>query len=191
MIGIFGGTFDPIHEGHLQVLRTALARFPFTKIVVVPTGQNPHKRELPLAGGRDRVEMARLAVASLGDSHLEVDDSEVRLRGPSFTVDTVERLKASNAEPLVLLLGNEVFASLPRWKEPHRLLELASCLVVRRQNDLPCDFETLLQTLGFHRLSKKADRPGRILYTPDQWVEEMALEAVAVSATSIRKGPCG
>ncbi len=187
MIGIFGGTFDPIHEGHLHLLRTALQAFDFSKVLVIPTGQNPHKRERTGARGKDRMEMLRLGLLDLADARLVASDLEIKRNGPSYTIETLQEVKQTEKESLVLILGNEVFESLPRWKDPHRVLELASCCVARRHNDVATDYATLLQLIGFHSLSKRPDKPGRIYYQSDQWIQEVSLKPLPVSATAIRR----
>ncbi|NIA22030.1 MAG: adenylyltransferase/cytidyltransferase family protein, partial [Anaerolineaceae bacterium] len=83
---LFGGTFNPIHLGHLAIARAALDELGLEKLVLVPSARPPHKTARPLAPDEDRLEMCRLAVAAAGDPRLEVSDVELRSDGPSYTV---------------------------------------------------------------------------------------------------------
>lgn len=129
-IGIFGGTFDPIHYGHLrtafelwQALRLAEVRF-------LPAGNPPHRDE-PLAAAELRLEMVHAAVA--GEPAFVVDDREVRRSGVSYSVDTLTELRAENPDrSLCLLLGMDAFLGLPNWHRWRELLGLAHIIVAHR-----------------------------------------------------------
>jgi nicotinate-nucleotide adenylyltransferase len=130
MIGILGGTFDPIHYGHLRPAQEALRALPLTEIRLVPAGQPPHRRA-PVASAAHRLRMAELAVADLPG--FVVDDREIRRRGPSYTVLTLEALRAELGEqPLCLLLGMDAFAGLETWHQWERLPLLAHLVVLTR-----------------------------------------------------------
>lgn len=136
-IGVYGGTFDPIHEGHLAVARAAREAHGLDRVLVVPAGQPPHKgREL--AGGDDRLAMARLACKD--DPSLEVADLEVRRCGKSYTVETLERLsRAYPAAELFFIIGADSLPDLPGWKDLPRILDLARIITVNRPG-YPLDF---------------------------------------------------
>ncbi len=129
-IGVFGGTFDPVHYGHLrtafelwQLLRLAEVRF-------LPTGNPPH-RDQPLAGAELRLRMVRAAVA--GQPAFTVDDREIRRSGVSYSVDTLAELRAEYPRrSLCLLLGMDAFLGLPHWHRWRELLELAHIVVAHR-----------------------------------------------------------
>jgi nicotinate-nucleotide adenylyltransferase len=129
-IGLFGGTFDPLHYGHLrtafelwQMLRLAEVRF-------MPTGSPPHREE-PLAPAQLRLEMVRAAVAD--QPAFVVDDREVRRAGVSYSVDTLTELRAENpGRSLCLILGMDAFLGLPNWHRWRDLLDLAHVIVAHR-----------------------------------------------------------
>ena len=129
-IGVFGGTFDPVHYGHLrtafelwQLLRLAEVRF-------LPTGNPPH-RDQPLAGAELRLRMVRAAVA--GQPAFTVDDREIRRSGVSYSVDTLAELRTEfPRRSLCLLLGMDAFLGLPHWHRWRELLELAHVVVAHR-----------------------------------------------------------
>ena len=131
-IGIMGGTFDPIHVGHLAVAEEAREALVLERVLFVPAGQPPHKLPGSVSPVRDRVAMVELAIA--GNPAFELSTVEIERVGPSFTVDTVEALaSAHRGTTLHLILSAETFAELPSWHEPERLFEAARMAVVPRE----------------------------------------------------------
>lgn len=129
-LGILGGTFDPIHEGHLAAARAAIECAHLDKVVVIPTAVPPH-RPPAVAGASDRLEMARLAIA--GDERFEISDIELRRQGSSYTVDTLRELHQRNPDDeLFLILGWDAAKLLDTWHEPHEVRRLARVVVVTR-----------------------------------------------------------
>jgi nicotinate-nucleotide adenylyltransferase len=126
---VFGGSFNPIHLGHLLMADEMLERLRLTRVVFVPAAAPPHKPASMLAPAEHRYEMVRLAVA--GHPGFEVSDIELRRRGPSFTVDTVDALARPGLD-LFLLIGSETFLDLLSWRQPRRIVELARLVVVPR-----------------------------------------------------------
>jgi len=135
-LGLLGGTFDPIHLGHLRLAEEAREALGLAKVRLIPAGQPPHRGK-PGSTAEDRLAMARLAAA--GNPALEVDDSEVREPRPSYTVPTLERLRAELGpdRPLVLILGADAFAGLPGWHRWEALFELAHIAVANRPGHSP------------------------------------------------------
>jgi nicotinate-nucleotide adenylyltransferase len=131
-IGVFGGTFDPPHVGHLLVASDARETLKLDRLIFVPTGVQPFKAHTPpVASGQDRLEMLRLAVAD--DANYVVDDAEINRKGLSFTVDTLEHLSERHpSAQLFLLLGEDLLASFEQWRNPARIRELATLAAVRR-----------------------------------------------------------
>jgi nicotinate-nucleotide adenylyltransferase len=129
-IGVFGGTFDPIHYGHL---RTAFELWQLLKLAQVrflPTGNPPH-REAPLASSELRLEMVRAAVA--GQPGFAVDDREIRRSGVSYSVDTLTDLRREHPQrSLCLLLGMDAFLGMPTWHRWREIFELAHVVVAHR-----------------------------------------------------------
>jgi nicotinate-nucleotide adenylyltransferase len=131
-IGILGGTFDPIHLGHLAVAEEAREALGLERVLFVPAGQPPHKLPGSVSDVRDRVAMVQLAIAD--NPAFELSAIEVERKGPSFTVDTVEALAAAHPGTMLhLILSAETFAELPSWHEPDRLFEAARMAVVPRE----------------------------------------------------------
>lgn len=129
-IGVFGGTFDPIHFGHLRPALELLEQLSLQRLHLIPSAVPPHRDE-PHAAAGQRLAMLRLAVT--GQPGFVVDGRELQRRGPSYTVDTLESLRAEVGEtPLCLLLGVDAFLGLPAWHQWQRLLELAHIVVAHR-----------------------------------------------------------
>ncbi len=129
--GIYGGTFNPIHNGHLHLIRAACAQLSFDRLLVVPANIPPHKAAVDLASNRDRLEMARLATA--GMPGVWVSDIELRARGKSYTVLTLERLRALFPEcSFTLLMGADMLESFDRWHRWQDILKLADIAAFAR-----------------------------------------------------------
>ncbi len=129
--GIYGGTFNPIHNGHLHLIRAACAQLSFDRLLVVPANIPPHKAATDLASNRDRLEMARLATA--GMPGVWVSDIELRARGKSYTVLTLERLRALFPEcSFTLLMGADMLESFDRWHRWQDILKLADIAAFAR-----------------------------------------------------------
>jgi nicotinate-nucleotide adenylyltransferase len=125
--GVFGGAFDPPHLGHLALVRGALERFDFERLLVVPVGDPPHKTVATPAEIRCR--LAELAFA--GMPQLEISRIELEPGGPRFTIDTL-RLLSESHDDLTLLVGADQFAGFRNWREPDAILELARLAVASR-----------------------------------------------------------
>jgi len=133
-IGLYGGTFDSIHAGHLYVITELLERDVVDQIILVPAGQPWLRQNEPDASGEDRLKMCQLAVADLdlGDEVL-VNSIEIRRSGPSYTIDTVEALKATYPnDKIVLILGTDAHASIDQWHRSDELKKLVEVLVIDR-----------------------------------------------------------
>jgi nicotinate-nucleotide adenylyltransferase len=129
-IGIFGGTFDPIHYGHLRTAFEVLHALELRELRFIPAGDPPH-RDKPRLDAARRLELVRAAVAE--QPGFVVDDREIRRRGPSYTVLTLEELRADLPDtPLCLVLGMDAFRGLAAWHRWHELLVLAHLVVAPR-----------------------------------------------------------
>lgn len=145
-----GGTFDPIHVGHLAVAEEARESLGLDRILFVVAGQPPHKEPAVVTPAVDRLEMVRLAIA--GNDDFEASTLEIDRPGPSYSVDTVAELdrreRAAGREPdLTLILSAETLADVPTWHEPARLLDLARIAVVPREGYPAPDPGWLARTL--------------------------------------------
>ena len=127
-VGVFGGTFDPVHVGHLAIAHAALESVPLDRVLFVLARRSPLKEHGPVASEADRLRMLELAIA--GEARFAVSRLELDRDGPSYTVDTLERL--AGKDELFLILGSDAIADLPRWKDPERIGQLATLLVAER-----------------------------------------------------------
>jgi nicotinate-nucleotide adenylyltransferase len=129
-VGVLGGTFDPIHAGHLGAAEAAMECARLDQVLLVSASQPPH-RPAAIAPAEHRLAMCRLAIE--GDSRFAVSDAEVRRPGPSFTVDTlVELHRLEPQNELFLILGWDAAAMFRSWRRPEQVRELASIVVVAR-----------------------------------------------------------
>jgi nicotinate-nucleotide adenylyltransferase len=129
-LGIFGGTFDPPHVGHLLAAGDALELLQLDRVIFVPNSLQPLK-DRPLAPAQDRAAMVRAMLA--GDNRFLVDNIEIDRGGDSFTVDTLEQLRSKHrGANLFLLAGVDSLRSFSRWKNPSRILELATTVALTR-----------------------------------------------------------
>ena len=130
-VGVFGGTFDPPHIGHLALAEWARVRLSLDRVLFVPAGTPPHKRTRGLSPARDRIAMTRLAVRD--NSAFEVSTLETRRRGPSYTADTVRVLAAERPDArLWLLMGADMFETFAQWVRPEEILAYATIAVALR-----------------------------------------------------------
>ncbi len=128
-VAVFGGSFNPIHYGHLLLADDVLELLGLDRVLFVPAATPPHKPAAQLAPAADRFEMVRLAIA--GHPRFAVSDVELRRTGPSYTVDTLQEL-AAGGDALFLVIGSETFLDLLSWREPRRVASLARLVVIPR-----------------------------------------------------------
>jgi nicotinate-nucleotide adenylyltransferase len=130
-IGILGGTFDPVHYGHLLLAETCRQTLSLDRICLVPARMPPHKQGQTITDGNARAEMLELAVS--GYPEFKVDRRELRREGPSFTVETLAEFRAefSGAE-LFFLMGVDSLKDVPSWRDPEQIVELAQLVACNR-----------------------------------------------------------
>jgi nicotinate-nucleotide adenylyltransferase len=137
-VGILGGTFDPVHNGHLAKATEAIDMLGLDRVLFMVAGDPWMKREAGQAVtlAQHRLEMVRLAVA--GELSMAVDDREVRRPGPTYTLDTLDELvSGGDGDELFLLLGSDALSSFPKWHRPGRVLELARVVALERPDATP------------------------------------------------------
>jgi nicotinate-nucleotide adenylyltransferase len=170
MIGIFGGTFDPIHYGHLRLAEELAEALNLAEVRFIPAGQPPH-RTVPRTPAVHRLEMTRLAIS--GNPRFKLDEREVRQARASYTFDTLTALREElgSQQPLWLLMGADAFLGLTTWKEWQQLFDLAHIAVAHRpgyrlaQSDALND--GLRQELERRQVSSTPSTPaGSILLRP-------------------------
>lgn len=130
MIGVFGGTFDPVHFGHLRIALEMTEYLGLAELRLMPARQPPH-RAPPQASVESRLQMLRLAIQA--EPRFSIDDRELKRSGPSYMVDTLTSLRSDYPQrPIVLMLGLDAFATLHEWLHWSRLIELAHIAVAQR-----------------------------------------------------------
>jgi nicotinate-nucleotide adenylyltransferase len=146
-VGILGGTFNPPHLGHLVCAQEAYLRLRLHRVMLVPARIPPHKPVEDEPGPGHRLELCRLAVQG-DEQRLEVSDLELARPGPSYTVDTLEELHAGAPESeLFLIVGGDIAAGLPEWRQPERVLSLATLAVAGREGTERVTIDEALRTL--------------------------------------------
>jgi nicotinate-nucleotide adenylyltransferase len=146
-LGIFGGSFDPVHLGHLVLAEQCRVQGELDRVLFVPAARPPHKSDRELTAFHHRVEMLTLAIS--GNPAFAVDELEKDRPGPSYTVDTLEAIhRREPAAELWLILGADSVVDLPKWYEPGRIVEMAGLLVVGRPGMTMPDAAELHRDLG-------------------------------------------
>ena len=150
-VGLLGGTFNPPHIGHLVCAQQALAQLELDRVLLVPVNEPPHKGVESDPGVEHRVELCRRAVA--GEEWIEVSRVEADVPGPSYTVDTLRRLhERCPGDDLTFIVGGDMALSLPTWREPDAILELAELGVAEREGVRRADIAERLSGLGADRV---------------------------------------
>ncbi len=184
-VGIFGGSFNPPHMGHLNSLQTVLKKAGLGKIHVVPAAQNPLKKQIEGPTGEQRIEMAKIAVEAWGPQFF-VDDQEIKRGGLSYTIDTVKNLrKTISAEDLYLIIGMDKFEELEQWKDMQDLFTETNLIVTSRpgfefpesEKELPKKIKALTEEFDFNFIELKTGRNIQFIHLQD----------VELSSTEIRK----
>lgn len=185
-IGLFGGTFDPVHNGHLRLAEEAAEHLGLARVRWIPAGQPGH-REAPRVSSAQRLEMVRLAIAD--NPRFELDASEVGADCPSYTVPTLERLRQIDnpdaSRPLVLLVGADAFAALPEW---HRWLELFTLahIAIAHRPGFPIDAASLPPALAAIYRKRHSTSPAALADTTAGSIVTFAMTQLDISATKIR-----
>ncbi|MDP9264819.1 MAG: nicotinate-nucleotide adenylyltransferase [Chloroflexota bacterium] len=181
-VGVFGGTFDPVHVGHLAIARAALDDHALDVVTFVPARRSPLKEAAPVAGEADRLEMLRCATAD--EPRFGVSPVEIERPGPSFTLATLESLRGQGE--LFLILGSDALRDFARWQEPDRILALATLLIADRPGvPVPASsvpfvrFDAPSLDISSHELRLRAARGRSLRYlVPDPawiYIEERGL----------------
>jgi nicotinate-nucleotide adenylyltransferase len=130
-IGILGGTFDPPHNGHLALASAAVSELKLSKVIFIPAGTPPHKTAEDVSSENDRLAMLKLAVDD--DGRFEISEIELERDGPSFTIDTLTRLKADNPrQELFFLMGSDNVSEMKSWHKPEKILSLVRVVAAVR-----------------------------------------------------------
>jgi nicotinate-nucleotide adenylyltransferase len=179
-LALLGGTFDPIHYGHLRCAEQARQVFGLERVYLLPAGQPPHRLS-PVATTPQRLHMLGLALAEF--PNLAIDDRETRREGPSFMVDTLGELRSGNpGRTLVLLLGQDAMNGLHRWRQWQHLFELAHIVAFPR----PGARTDYAPELAAQLERRERTGPGALLGEPAGGFLHLDLELIDISATDIQ-----
>ena len=144
---IFGGTFDPVHFGHLVIAESCRESLRLDQLRFIPAGDPPHKPGARLAGGHARADMLTLALS--GYPEFVVDRRELKRAGPSFTVDTLSEFSVEHpSAELFFLMGADSLRDLPTWRQPERISELATIVVCNRPGIPPLTHPQIVEWVG-------------------------------------------
>lgn len=180
MIGIFGGTFDPVHYGHLRPALEVLQGLSLNQVRWIPSRQPPH-RDTPAVSPQHRLAMVRIAIENVDGFVL--DTRELDREGPSYMVDTLRSLRSEfAADPLCLLLGMDAFAGFTQWHQWQDILALAHLVVCHRPGgaDIPGACKELMQEHG-------CSDPAHLRNQPSGCITTYAVTQLEISATAIRE----
>ncbi len=157
-IGVLGSAFNPPHLGHLALAQEALWQLGLDEVVLMPTGEAPHKRIVDDPGRELRLAMTRLAAAE--DSRFSVSTLEVDRDGPSYTSETLELLADERGDAeLVFVMGADAAVGLESWREPQRVTELARLAIARRAGVSDADVAAVLRSLGAEQRATMLEMP--------------------------------
>ena len=146
-IGVLGGTFDPPHVGHLWLASLAADEMSLDRVLFMPAGQPPHKRQQPVTRATDRLLMTRLAIA--GEDGFEICPIEIERPGPSFTIDSIVELRRAHPDAtLFLVMASDSLAQIDTWREPERLLAEVEWIVGPRLGGAAPDAASLAERFG-------------------------------------------
>jgi nicotinate-nucleotide adenylyltransferase len=181
-IGIFGGTFDPVHQGHLILAEQAREQAHLDRVWFLPAPRPPQKQAQSITRYEQRVEMLQLALA--GNPTFAIDEIEKDRAGPSYTVDTLAQLKEKHpGEEFLLLIGSDSLADLEHWYQPRRLLELAPLVVMARPGTPVVSADELRQRVG---LPADAQVRLQVIETPFITIASRDLRQRVASGRSVR-----
>jgi nicotinate-nucleotide adenylyltransferase len=192
-IGIFGGTFNPVHLGHIRVATEVTKAFGLDRCYLVPSALPPHKDPSRIADSRDRIEMLRMAVKN--HPVLKVSDVELRRVGPSYTIDTVRHFtrKWKTVPDIFLIMGSDAFLEIETWKSSVKLFELVPMVVVSRPGANCATSDSIVRALErklhshiskAYRYSEKEAAFHHRVYKPVYLSEIRALD---ISSTLVRE----
>ena len=178
-IGIYGGTFSPVHLGHVAAAKAFMEQMWLDILYVIPTGISPHKQMKGDASPADRLEMCRLAFENV--EGVIVSDMEIRREGKSYTVDTLRELYHPENR-LFLLMGTDMLLTLGSWREPEKIFELCYPVYIRREADASLDDAIVGKITEYHKTYGKVVR--RIAAPPIE-LSSSTVRAVVAQGKSV------
>lgn len=182
-LGILGGTFDPVHRGHIQLADDACTGLGLRGVLWIPAGRPPH-RAAPVVTAEQRIEMVALAIG--GDKRFSLDDGEVQSAAISYTIDTLRRLRATNgARALVLLLGVDAFLGFAAWHRWREIFPLAHIAIATRPG-YTLDVARMNSALRAEYQGRKVDDKSVISDHAGGGIVTFAITPLDISASDVR-----
>lgn len=170
-LGLYGGSFDPIHWGHLLLAEQCREQCELDEVWFIPAGSPPHKDPSEITPGKLRADMVEFAIA--GCPQFRVNDLELKRSGRSFTVETLEALHAEDpSRELFFLIGADSLVDLPGWREPERICELANIVAVNRGSTIPAEPAHVARGLSAAAIAR---------------IRQVTMPGIDLSATDIRR----
>lgn len=178
LIGVFGGTFDPVHNGHTKIIQNLLELIPLDEIKVIPNGQPPHRTSV--CSNNDRLEMVNLAFK--GINQISVDEREIHREGPSYAIHTAEEiLEEYHQDNIIWIMGSDAFSEIDTWFEWEDFLNIINILVMARPG-YEIDSTSMAGTLILERQTSNIDDlshgAGKILIVD--------IDPINISSTQVR-----
>ena len=178
LIGVFGGTFDPVHNGHTKIIQNLLELLPFDEIKVIPNGQPPHRTSV--GSNKDSLEMVNLAFK--GINQISVDEREIHREGPSYAIHTArEILEEYHQDNIIWIMGSDAFSEIDTWFEWEDFLNIINILVMARPGS-EIDSTSMAGTLILERQTSNIDDlshgAGKILIVD--------IDPINISSTQVR-----
>jgi nicotinate-nucleotide adenylyltransferase len=190
-IGLFGGTFNPIHRGHVQVAKDVLNQFELDHIYFIPCALPPHKAHSGLVSAKDRVEMARLALAD--QNTITVSSIETDRGGSSYTIDTLKAFKSSYslATELYFMVGVDAFFEIHTWKSHRQLFDLSAFIVMTRPlpDQKPVELVPLVFDYARHHISEGytlASNGKELIHADKKTIHPVTVTPIAIASSQIR-----
>ena len=178
LIGVFGGTFDPVHNGHTKIIQNLLELIPFDEIKVIPNGQPPHRTSV--CSNNDRLEMVYLAFK--GINQISVDEREIHRGGPSYAIHTVrEILEEYHQDNIIWIMGSDAFSEIDTWFEWEDFFNIINILVMARPGseiDSTSMAGTLVQERQTSNIDDLSHGAGKILI--------VEIDPINISSTQVR-----
>jgi nicotinate-nucleotide adenylyltransferase len=180
-IGIFGGTFDPVHYGHLRAALEAMERLHLQDFRLLPAGTPPHRANT-FASADHRLAMLKLALSRYPE--LQVDDREVRREGSSYMVDTLSEIRRTAGEaPILMMIGQDAANVLDQWYDWHKLFDLAHLVIMRRPES-----KHIYSGALFGQVQPRlVNDPDQLLESPAGLILPLEVTQLAISSTEIRR----
>mgnify|MGYP000511729919 CR=1 FL=1 len=179
-IGLYGGTFDPIHNGHLHVIHELISRKVVDKVLVLPAGEPRLREHAPIASGPQRRTMCQLAVNELPadiKKHIEVNPIEVLREGPSYTIDTVEAVaQAFEGDTIVLIVGTDAYEKIDQWHRAEELKKMVEFVVIDRP-EFPGEHNTSVDAIAVSATDIRAHKSDAVPAAVAAFIKENNLYA--------------